>query len=67
MPWSGMPHNYSTYEQLMKYVHLEVPEKSFLLGMIQSESMPPFPLPTVAPEMKEAVLQWIREGAPETA
>jgi hypothetical protein len=25
------------------------------------------PLPTVAPEMKAAVLQWIREGAPETA
>jgi hypothetical protein len=63
----GMPHNYTTYDRLMKYVNLEVPEKSFLLGMIQSESMPPFPMPTVAPEMKAAVLQWIREGAPESA
>ena len=63
----GLPHDYTTYKQLMNYVDLEAPEKSFLLGMIQSESMPPFPLPTVAPEMKAAVLQWIREGAPETA
>jgi len=63
----GMPHNYSKYKDLMKYVNLESPEKSFLLGMIQSESMPPFPLPTVAPKMKAAVLQWIREGAPEFA
>ena len=42
----------------MKYVNLKFPEKIFLLGMIQSESLPPFLLPIVAPKMKAAVLQW---------
>lgn len=61
----GMAHDFSTHEQLLKYVDLENPEKSFLLGMVSSESMPPSPLPSVAPSMRKALLDWIMNGARE--
>lgn len=62
---SGTQHDYTTYQGLKAKVRLEAPEKSALLGMMQTGSMPPYPLPTVAPSMQKAVLEWIRRGAPE--
>ena len=59
----GTAHDFSTYDGLVKHVDLSHPGKSALIGMMQTGSMPPFPLPTVAPGMRAAVLQWIRNGA----
>jgi uncharacterized membrane protein len=61
----GMPHDYTTYERLKAKINLQTPRKSHLHGMLATESMPPYPLPTVAPEMKRAVMEWIKMGAPE--
>ena len=61
----GMPHDYTTYERLKEKINLQTPRKSHLHGMLATESMPPYPLPTVAPEMKRAVMEWIKMGAPE--
>lgn len=61
----GTQHDYATYQGLKAKVRLEAPEKSAFLGMIQTGSMPPYPLPTVSPTMQKAVLDWIRRGAPE--
>lgn len=62
---AGTQHDYTTYQGLKAKVRLEAPEKSALLGMLQTGSMPPYPLPTISPSMQKAVLEWIRRGAPE--
>jgi hypothetical protein len=61
----GMPHDYTSYEGLKTKINLQTPHKSHLHGMLTTDSMPPYPLPTVAPEMKRAVMEWIKMGAPE--
>jgi hypothetical protein len=33
--------------------------------MMKTGTMPPYPLPSIAPSAQKAVLEWIRRGAPE--
>jgi hypothetical protein len=61
----GTQHDYTAYAGVKAKVRLDAPEKSAILGMMQSGSMPPYPLPTISPSMQKAVLEWIRRGAPE--
>jgi hypothetical protein len=61
----GMPHDYTTYEGLKAKINPQAPHKSHLYGMLTTDSMPPYPLPIVAPGMKRAVLEWIQMGAPK--
>jgi hypothetical protein len=61
----GTAHDFSNYQNIRKLVNLEAPSKSTILGMIHTNSMPPFPLPLVAPSMREAILEWIKAGAKE--
>lgn len=62
---AGMQFDFSTYDLLMKAVNTNNPKKSHLYGMIDSGSMPPMPLPRVAPDMTIALLEWIEMGAPQ--
>ncbi|OYV07118.1 MAG: hypothetical protein CFE26_02715 [Verrucomicrobiales bacterium VVV1] len=62
---TGTQHDLSTYKGILTKVNLAEPAKSPILGMIGTKSMPPYPLPTVAPGMQQAVLDWIKAGAPE--
>ena len=62
---AGMPHDFTTWQGLRARVRMDAPERSPLLGMLQTSSMPPYPLPTVSRSMQQAVLEWIRRGAPE--
>lgn len=59
----GTPNDYTTYEGLVRKINRESPDKSHLVGMIMSNSMPPFPLPTVAPGVQKAIAEWVRRGA----
>ena len=61
----GMEHDYSSYESLRAKINFDAPEKSHLYGMLTTQSMPPYPLPTVHPEMATALLEWIKAGAPK--
>ncbi len=61
----GTQHDLTTYKGILSKVNLAEPSKSPILGMIGTKSMPPYPLPTVAPGMQQAVLDWIKAGAPE--
>lgn len=61
----GTPHDYSSYGVVRSKVRLEAPERSPLVGMLRTGTMPPYPLPTVSASVQEAVLAWIRRGAPE--
>ncbi|NQZ56282.1 MAG: hypothetical protein HRT88_02270 [Lentisphaeraceae bacterium] len=61
----GTQHDFSSYEKLMHKVNLTEPEDSPFYGMVKTESMPVFPLPTVHKEMQEAILEWIKLGAPK--
>ena len=58
-------HDFSNYELLIKTINTKQPSKSHLLGMISTGSMPPYPMPTVAPEMQKALELWIKKGAPK--
>lgn len=62
---AGTRHDFTHYDGLMKSVDLEHPGKSHLLGMLEAESMPPFPLPLVAPNTRQALREWIEMGAPQ--
>lgn len=62
---AGTQHDLTTYKGILTKVNLAEPAKSPILGMIGTKSMPPYPLPTVAPGMQQAVLDWIKAGAPE--
>jgi uncharacterized membrane protein len=61
----GMQHDLSTYAGLKAKLDLAAPRKSHLYGMVATKSMPPYPMPTVAPEVQQALLEWIAKGAPE--
>ena len=61
----GTQHDFSSYEKLMKSIDLKNPGKSHLLGMVESGSMPPYPMPLVDPEMRKALREWIEMGAPK--
>ncbi len=67
MPCHGpsTQHDLSTYEGIMRKINLNTPEKSPLHGMVTTGSMPPYPLPAVAPGMRQAVIDWIKAGAPQ--
>lgn len=54
-----------TYAGLVSKINLAEPRKSHLYGMVSTKSMPPYPMPTVAPAMQQALLEWIAKGAPE--
>ncbi|QJE94344.1 hypothetical protein [Luteolibacter luteus] len=62
---AGTQHDFTTYEGLMKKVDPANPGKSPILGMLQTKSMPPYPLPSVPAATCEAVLEWIKQGAKE--
>ncbi len=61
----GTQHDYSSYEGLMSKVRVNDARNSMLHGMIQSGSMPPYPLPGISPSMQRAVMEWIQRGAPK--
>jgi hypothetical protein len=46
-------------------IRLEAPATSPLYGMVHTGSMPPYPLPSIPPGLRDALLEWIRRGAPE--
>jgi len=48
---------------LMEKVKDKDPYKTHLYGMINSKSMPPYPLPTVSESAKKAIFDWIKNGA----
>ncbi|MFY7818369.1 MAG: hypothetical protein ACOVRB_08400 [Akkermansiaceae bacterium] len=60
----GTQHDYSSYEGLMSKIRVNDARNSMLHGMIQSGSMPPYPLPSISPSMQRAVMEWIQRGAP---
>lgn len=62
---TGTQHDLTTHKAILTKVNLAEPAKSPILGMIGTKSMPPYPLPTVAPGMQQLVLEWIKAGAPE--
>lgn len=62
---AGTQHDFSSYKGLLAKINRQNPQLSSLHGMIHSQSMPPYPLPTVSPSMQQAVLDWISKGAPE--
>ena len=62
---TGTQHDYSSYEGLMSKVRVNDARNSMLHGMIQSGSMPPYPLPSISPSMQRAVTEWIQRGAPK--
>lgn len=59
----GTQHDFSTYEGLMKKIDVKHPGKSALLGMLQTKSMPPYPLPSIPATTCNAVEEWIKQGA----
>lgn len=61
----GTQHDYSSYEGLMSKVRVHDVRNSMLHGMMQSGSMPPYPLPSISPSMQRAVMEWIQRGAPK--
>ena len=61
---SGTQHDFTTYDGLMRKVDLKNPERSALLGLMRTKSMPPYPLPSVPAATSDAVLEWIKRGAP---
>ncbi|MGA0845318.1 MAG: hypothetical protein ACO3RV_02165 [Luteolibacter sp.] len=62
---AGTPHDFSTHAELLSYLRLDNPAASPVYGMVHTGSMPPYPLPSIPPLLKKALLEWIREGAPE--
>ena len=61
----GTQHDLSTYEGILRKINLNAPDKSPLHGMVTTGSIPPYPLPAVAPGMHQAVIDWIKAGAPQ--
>ena len=57
--------DFSSYEGLLKVVEPGNPGKSHILGMVNTGSMPPFPMPTLDPKMQKALEEWIKMGAPK--
>lgn len=62
---TGTQHDLTTHKGILAKVNLAEPAKSPILGMIGTKSMPPYPFPTVAPGLQQALLDWIKAGAPE--
>ncbi len=62
---AGTQHDLTSHQGLRAKINRTDPEKSALLGMISTHSMPPYPLPTVASGVQDAVRKWIANGAPE--
>jgi len=60
------PHDYSTHEGFLKTIRLDKPVYSPVLGMLKTDSMPPFPLPKVSESAKQALETWIKIGAPKS-
>ena len=58
------PHDYTSYEGFLKTIRLDKPVYSPVLGMLKTDSMPPFPLPKVPESAKQALETWIKIGAP---
>jgi hypothetical protein len=62
---AGTPHDLSTYEKLSAKIVRGNPGKSHLIGMLKTNTMPPYPLPVLDPSTIEALEQWIKMGAPK--
>jgi hypothetical protein len=61
----GTQHDYSTAAGLRAKIRLEAPATSPIYGMVHTGSMPPYPLPAIPAGLRDALLEWIRSGAPE--
>lgn len=61
----GTPLDYTTYQGIAPKLKPGNPNQSPLLGMIHTGSMPPYPMPSIPPNMLKAVREWILDGAPE--
>lgn len=60
----GTQHDYSTAAGLRAKIRLEAPATSPIYGMVHTGSMPPYPLPAIPAGLRDALLEWIRRGAP---
>ncbi|MFD2159192.1 hypothetical protein ACFSW8_09810 [Rubritalea tangerina] len=58
-------YDFSSYESLLRVIDTESPSKSHILGMVNTGSMPPYPMPTVDSKMQRALELWIQKGAPK--
>lgn len=60
---AGMPHDYTHYEGFIKTVNPTTISFSPLLGMLKTDSMPPYPLPKASDSVKQAIIDWVQAGA----
>lgn len=62
---AGTPHDLSTYDDLRNKLVPGNPFKSHLIGLLKTDTMPPYPLPTLHPSTIEALEHWVKTGAPK--
>lgn len=60
---AGSPFDFSSYDKLLKIIDRKHPEQSKMMIMVQSQSMPPSPIPKVHPKMLKALSEWLKDGA----
>jgi len=60
---AGMPHDYTHYKGFLETVNQTTIDFSPLLGMLKTDSMPPFPLPKASDSAKQAIIDWVKAGA----
>ncbi len=61
----GTPLDYTSYQGIAPKLKPGDPDQSPFNGMIHTGSMPPYPMPSIPPNLQKAVREWIRNGATE--
>jgi len=61
---AGTPHDLSTYDNLVRRLVPGNPTKSHIIGLLKTNTMPPYPLPALHPSSIEALEHWVKTGAP---
>lgn len=61
----GTPLDYTSYQGIAPKLKPGDPDQSPFNGMIRTGSMPPYPMPSIPPNLQKAVREWIRNGAAE--
>lgn len=61
----GTPLDYTSYQGISPKLKPGDPDQSPFNGMIRTGSMPPYPMPSIPPNLQKAVREWIRNGATE--
>lgn len=61
----GTPLDYTSYQGIAPKLKPGDPDQSPFNGMIRTGSMPPYPMPSIPPNLQKAVREWIRNGATE--